>query len=389
MRKKILILNKHYVPSYKSGGPVRTLEAVTQKLKYEFDFWVICSDRDSGELESYDNVKVDMWNDVDGVHVFYLSPSKGRIKRFKSAIQHKHFNLYYLNSFWNPLYSLLPLFMMRYKILDSIACLVAPRGELLPSAFGHRSYKKRIMLFFGYAARIWERVSWQFSSLEEKNNSLEIKSRGDVNTAQNLSSGIQVKESDISKIQKKVGSLSICYVARIHPHKQLCYVISVLREVVGEIVLNIYGIIDDAVYWDECLKSIESMPPNVKVIYHGTVARDCIFDAYKQSHLMFLPTKGENYGHSIRESLMCACPVLVSDMTPWLNLQKLEMGWDFSLSNKKAFIGVITELTEMTNIDYGRLREKIYRSAQRICNEDEASVAAYKAMFLKTMEDQL
>ena len=36
---------------------------------------------------------------------------------------------------------------------------------------------------------------------------------------------------------------------------------------------------------------------------------------------MFLPSKGENFGHIIMESLAASTPVIISDLTPWKDLE--------------------------------------------------------------------
>jgi hypothetical protein len=37
--------------------------------------------------------------------------------------------------------------------------------------------------------------------------------------------------------------------------------------------------------------------------------------------LFLFPTLGENYGHVISEALASGCPVVISDQTPWRNLE--------------------------------------------------------------------
>ena len=47
---------------------------------------------------------------------------------------------------------------------------------------------------------------------------------------------------------------------------------------------------------------------------------------------MFLPTFAENYGHSIVEALSVGTPMLISDNSPWKNLQEKGFGWEISLN---------------------------------------------------------
>src|SRR5205823_4006930 len=74
------------------------------------------------------------------------------------------FDLLYVNSFWNPAFSVIPILAVRLRILKARKLLLAPRGELNPGALSINSKKKRLFL------RWWKRilkgmdVIWQASS---------------------------------------------------------------------------------------------------------------------------------------------------------------------------------------------------------------------------------
>ncbi|MBN8497849.1 MAG: hypothetical protein J0M32_13465 [Candidatus Accumulibacter sp.] len=63
----------------------------------------------------------------------------------------------------------------------------------------------------------------------------------------------------------------------------------------------------------------------------------------------FLPPFSENFGHAINEALSVGVPVLISDKTPWRNLQEKGMGWDLPLDNRRAFIEVIEVIEAMAS----------------------------------------
>ena len=71
-------------------------------------------------------------------------------------------------------------------------------------------------------------------------------------------------------------------------------------------------------------------------------------------HLHFLPTQHENYGHAIVESWAYGCPVLISDNTPWRNLESELVGWDISLDEPKKFEAAIYELLKMDTLTYNK-----------------------------------
>jgi glycosyltransferase involved in cell wall biosynthesis len=47
---------------------------------------------------------------------------------------------------------------------------------------------------------------------------------------------------------------------------------------------------------------------------------------------LLLPTAGESFGYVIFEALAAGCPVLISDRTPWRDLDRSGVGWDLPLS---------------------------------------------------------
>jgi glycosyltransferase involved in cell wall biosynthesis len=57
----------------------------------------------------------------------------------------------------------------------------------------------------------------------------------------------------------------------------------------------------------------------------------------REHDLLFQPSLGENFGHTILEALVQACPVLVSDRTPWRALSARHAGWDLPLEDASAF----------------------------------------------------
>ena len=96
--------------------------------------------------------------------------------------------------------------------------------------------------------------------------------------------------------------------------------------------------------------------------------------------LFFLPTAGENFGHVILESLCSGTPVLISDTTPWRNLQDLGVGWDISLSKREEFIDVIEKIHKYSEVDYSQLRINA-KSYSNLKVNDESAVEANRKLF--------
>ena len=47
----------------------------------------------------------------------------------------------------------------------------------------------------------------------------------------------------------------------------------------------------------------------------------------QENHFLVLMTKGENFGHIIYESLAAGRPVIISEKTPWSDIEHLNIGY--------------------------------------------------------------
>ena len=136
-------------------------------------------------------------------------------------------------------------------------------------------------------------------------------------------------------------------------------------------VFDVYGPIEDQSHWDICKGIIDKTPSNIQINYCGAVEPDNIAATFDCYDLFLFPTLGENYGHVIAESLTVGTPVLISDRTPWRNLQEDRMGWDLSLDNEEGFIKTIETYSSMPveqRLSWRKhIRSKI---VERLVNED-------------------
>jgi glycosyltransferase involved in cell wall biosynthesis len=93
-----------------------------------------------------------------------------------------------------------------------------------------------------------------------------------------------------------------------------------------------------------------------------------------------LPTFHENFGHVFIESWSNGCPVIISDQTPWRNLEEKGIGWDISLKEKSKFIKAIEEAASMNQEDYSRMSEAAFDFAKSF-RENPAVLEANRKLF--------
>jgi len=86
----------------------------------------------------------------------------------------------------------------------------------------------------------------------------------------------------------------------------------------------------------------------------------------KSKHqFLFLPTANENFGHSIVESLFSGCPAIISNQTPWNDLQNANAGYALNLDDKAVWTKTIEDCSAMTNDAY----QKASKNAQSYISE--------------------
>ena len=73
------------------------------------------------------------------------------------------------------------------------------------------------------------------------------------------------------------------------------------------------------------------------VEYKGSLEPNEVPTIFSKYHLYLNPTGGENYGYTIVESLLQGTPILLSDKTPWNDLEQNGWGWNVPLEDIEGF----------------------------------------------------
>ena len=162
----------------------------------------------------------------------------------------------------------------------------------------------------------------------------------------------------------------LAFLARIHPIKNLDFLFDVVNNVQEEIELHIYGTVDDQHYLDKCVELFKSVKKHVHVKFCGEVLQSNVVSVLSKYDLYLLPTLGENFGHTIYESLSASTPVLVSDKTPWRG-EDFESLWDLSLDKPHLWSDKINEYCNMDHNKFVKLRENAGKSATQWVNQQE------------------
>lgn len=189
------------------------------------------------------------------------------------------------------------------------------------------------------------------------------------------------------KENKRVGSVIFCFLSRISPMKNLDLAIGLLDGLKGDVQYHIFGPIEDKTYWNQCKKRIETMASNINIEYKGEVPHEQVEQVFSQCDFFLFPTRGENYGHVIIESLLAGCPVIISDQTPWRNLEASGVGWDLPLEGPDAFREVLQKCVFMDADEYAKHSTLAKEYAVNRCMDSEV-LAQNRSLFRKALGDE-
>ncbi len=380
MKKKILVFAGFYLPGFKAGGPVRSLDGMVSQLGEFYDFWIITSDRDLGDEKPYQEVLINHWQDVGHAKVFYVQRSSFGLRTIHRLVRECDPDFLYFNSFFDICFTIKPLLLWQIGFFSKkITTVLAPRGEFAEGALAIKPFRKKVYLFVAKIIGLSRGIKWQATSQHEAHDvKQKVGATADIRMASNLTSICEYIPNEGNN--RVAGILRIVCVARISPNKNILEALKILSGVCCEVEFNLYGPIENLMYWRECEDVIKTLPENVKVSVHGEISHEKINGTLRKYDLFFLPTAGENFGHAIFEAFRAGMPVLISDLTPWRNLEEKGIGWDIGLEDENQFRKVIEKCAVMTEQKYCKIQRNIHEFVREYSNDDKA-VADYQALF--------
>lgn len=378
---KVLIFIDWYLPGFMAGGPIQSCANLVAHLERDFSFYIVTRNTDYTSTVPYETVVSDEWNDVNGSKVFYTSKKSLKSSKLRSLIKEVHPEVVYVNGVYSLYFSILPIIISKQLGYQKI--LVAGRGMLAQSAIQVKPRKKKLFLKLAKFYNLYRNVTFHATTSGEE---MDIRSviglKADVRIAPNLPTVPTSEESVKSEREKLPGELRLVSVARISPEKNTKFALEVLLGYTGGgvIQLDLYGPIYDNAYWGECESIIAQLPANISVSYKGSLEKKMVHGALQNYHALFMPTRGENFGHIILESFTAGCMVLISDQTPWRNLAEREVGYDLPLNDMAAFRKAINEMVYLNQQQFNALSDSAKQFAFGYC-QDESLIEANKSLF--------
>ena len=371
MTKSILIISEFFYPAYKAGGPTKSILNLANTLKHDYNVKVICSSKDLESLKNHNVLKLNKWFKYKGYSIIYCTNFIFSIKEIFFSRYTVNCDFLYLGSFFNPIYSLLP--ALSY-LGSKKTIIIAPKGEFFKGALLQKKLKKSIVLFIFKLLFKFINIRWHATNEIEKKviQCILKKNNSEIVVSSNIIKFEKISTTHIQKHKQK-NKLNILICGRISPVKNIIASLDYILRLKGGIKVEIWGQIDDANYWELCLKKISKMPNNISIKYNGTFHPNSLKKIFDKKDVLLMPSLSENFGYAIFESLSFGVPVITSQNTPWTDLNNEEIGFSIDLSNHDKFVESLEYFQMLDNKELNHIRKKCinYASNYAITNIKE------------------
>ena len=248
-RPVVLTFVRHFLPGFKAGGPIRSISNLAEALHGSFDFRIVTSDRDYGDTEAYPGIRCNEWINCGASARFYADASHRRLSAIAGIIRQVDPAVVYLNSLFDWKFAITPLLLRRCGAIPGRAAWVAaPRGECSRGAMAIKRSKKLAFLCLARSAGIHRGLIWQASSPHEADDiqrELGVR-KSEIVIAPNLTEPVN---DYVPRSPNAAGSpLSVCFLSRITPKKNLAFALEALAKVQSPVEFHIYGPVEDEAY---------------------------------------------------------------------------------------------------------------------------------------------
>jgi glycosyltransferase involved in cell wall biosynthesis len=282
----------------------------------DLDFKIITSNSDINNVP-LKNISMDEWTDFNKhTKVFYGDKQLSLFKHVQ-LLKSLKANAVFIIGIYSFRFTILPILFSR-----SANIILSARGMLHPPALRQKAFKKKLYLAFLKPILKLKKVYFHATDETEKSHIQSVfGDQAKVWVAQNIPN---IRKTNVS--YKSEGIIKLLTVALIGPMKNHLQVLKALKDCKHNVQYDICGPIYFPDYWNECLKIIEQLPVNIKVVHHGPIPPNELDSFYANAHVFICPSQSENFGHALFEGLSAGKPLITSNNTPWNNLEKNKAG---------------------------------------------------------------
>ena len=368
--RSILIFVPNYFPGYMSGGIARTIVNTVEWLGNDFEFLIVTRDRDLGSDTPYEQIPRGAWVSLGKSKVRYLAPDELTLPALARLVNETKHDILHLNSFFDSVFTIKLLILLRLRRIHSRKVVMSPRGEFVEGPLHIKYLKKKIYIVLSRFAKLYKDIHWHASSVHEAAGIVKAMSISESTVCSAID--LPIKDSGALSTGVPQGKeFKVVFLSRLTREKNLDGALRILQLVHQPMQFDIVGPKEDIDYWRECEALFGQLPTYVKARYLGPISPEDVFECLTKYDLFLFPSHGENYGHVIAESISVGTRVLISRETPWRDLVNDGVGWDLDIGDHAEFAKVLDDLANQPPDGRVAIRESVRRAASiRLFNSE-------------------
>lgn len=238
----------------------------------------------------------------------------------RRALEKADYELFHVNQIWEDVvYSACSVARKR-----NIPYVLSPHGSLYRQALSVSAWKKKIALkLLGYRKAIEGANCLHATSVAEMEH---IRAAGFQNPIAVIPNPVEIPQNLPQKQFQLDTPFRVGFLGRFHPIKNIDLLIKAWAAAgLENAELRLYG--DGTPEYVAELHALVTDLQLSNVRFMGFVNGREKYDALAELDILCAPSKQENFGMSIAESLLVGTPVIASTGTPWSELNTHHCGW--------------------------------------------------------------
>jgi glycosyltransferase involved in cell wall biosynthesis len=359
-RLKVQIVYQTYLPSEFAMGPVSAIKNLIDSMGHECNIRLLTLNYDfltEKQLfpKNHHVVSTPM------ATIEYLPRGSSGLKMLYDRLRERH-DILEIHSGFDRNLAIPALILSRVGMANAGKVFHSPHGIFLPVDMSRGALKKRLYCGLSDLVELYKNVIHLASSPGEVADIQRWHRRDQRIIEVPHFVDAAVGEQALPSRVKQPKSLKIAFVGRVTLQKNLLFALEVVRGLAVPAEMDVFGD-SDPDYQPACDAELAKGTGFCKVKLHGQIPHKDVLTALPQYDILLHPTLGENFGYSIIEALSRGIPVLLSDKSPWLDVENFGAGWVVALSHPDEFRRHLTEIYEM-GPEWQRMREGAQRYAR-------------------------
>lgn len=320
-----------------SGGPSRSVPSLAHHQSKLKTINVIVIYQDKGNTTVDTSSACVKYISINTKNIFTINTI---LNSLPSHYFYSKKTIFHLHGLWSPFIHLAVRIATKYNI----PYIISTRGMLAPWALSHKAYKKKIGWWLYQKNDIDLSVCLIATSSSEKKAILATSPQKKVHVIPNGCEEIPLLTKP-SQYYPNLNTRWALAIGRLHPVKGYEELLHAwVKQMPKGWSLAIAGP-NESGYRYKLEKLIIELKLTETVFLLGEVNDIEKWNLFEQAELFLAPSKTENFGMAIAESLQSGTPVITTTGTPWKEIRDKQCGWWITL-NQTELQQALNEATQ-------------------------------------------